>query len=154
MKTIKTLLILLFSGTIATVQAQEASVKSETNINPNPDKITYYQQRGSEDANFELTFKAKTKAEEKAFWKAQKEYEEELKQKDRKSYQAYLASKQDVYSIHHSHCDSHCHHSDSFHRHTGFYYYEYDQRNNQRRPSNTSVNTQIGVPTSLRLGLF
>jgi hypothetical protein len=155
MKTIKTLLVLLFLGTIATVQAQEARVESEISINSNPDKITYYQQRGSEDANYELTFKAKTKAEEKAFWKEQKEYEKELKKKNRKAYQAYIARKQDVYTVHHSHCDAHCHHSDSFYGHAGFYYYEYDQRNYQGRPSNTSVNTQIGVRApSVRLGLF
>jgi hypothetical protein len=159
MKTIKSLLILLFSGTIATVHAQEASVKSETNINTNLDKITYYQQRGSEDANYELTFKAKTKTEEKAFWKEQKEYEKELKKKNRKAYRAYIASKEDVYTTHHSHCDAHCHHSDSFYGHAGFYYYEYDQRNHQRnyqrRPSNTSVNPQIGVRApSVRLGIF
>ncbi|MDI6049123.1 hypothetical protein QLS31_04715 [Flavobacterium sp. XS2P24] len=155
MKAIKYLMILLFSGTIVTVQAQEGNVKSETNINVNSDQITYYQQRGSEDANYELTFKAKTKAEEKAFWKEQKEYEKDLKKKNRKAYRAYIASKQDVYTMHHSHCDIHCHHSDSFYGHAGFYYYEYDQRNYQRRPSNTSVNTQIGVRApSIRLGLF
>ncbi|MFV8357159.1 hypothetical protein ACNQGB_13345 [Flavobacterium sp. XS1P32] len=155
MKTIKSLLILLFLGIIATAHAQEASVKSETNINVNTDKITYYQQRGREDATYELTFTAQTKAEEKAFWKEQKEYEKELKKKNRKAYQAYIASKEDVYTTHHSHCDSHCQHSDAFYGHAGFYYYEYDQKNYQRRPSTTSVRTQIGVRAhSLRLGLF
>ena len=155
MKTIKSLLILLFLGTIATAHAQEARVKSETNINVNPDKITYYEERGREDANFELTFTAKTKAEEKAFWKEQKEYEKELKKKNRKAHQAYIASKEDVYTTHHSHCDSHCHHSDAFYGQAGFYYYEYDQSNYQIRPGKTSVNTQIGVRVpSVRLGLF
>ncbi|MDI1304552.1 MAG: hypothetical protein PSX42_06875 [bacterium] len=155
MKTIKVLLVLFFWGAIATVNAQETSVESETSINTNADKTTYYQQRGSEDANYELTFKAKTKAEEKAFWKEQKEYEKDLKKKNRKAYHAYIASKQDVYTTHHSHCDANCHHSDSFYGHTGFYYYEYDQRNYQRAPSNTSVSTQIGVRApSVRLGLF
>ena len=155
MKTIKSLLILLFLGIIVTAHAQEASVKSETNINVNTDKITYYQQRGREDANYELTFTAQTKAEEKAFWKEQKEYEKELKKKNRKAYQAYIASKEDVYTTHHSHCDSHCHHSDAFYGYAGFYYYEYDQRNYQRRPSNTSARTQIGVRApSVRVGLF
>ncbi|MFV5686135.1 hypothetical protein ACM55I_11880 [Flavobacterium sp. GB2R13] len=154
MKTIKTLFAILFLGTIATVQAQETRVESESSINSNPDKITYYQQRGSQDANYELTFKAKTKAEEKAFWKEQKAYEKDLRKKNRKAYQAYIASKQDVYTTHYSHCDAHCHHSDSFYGHAGFYYYEYDQRNYQRTPSNTSVNTQIGVRApSIRLGL-
>jgi hypothetical protein len=155
MKTIKVLLVLFFLGAIATVNAQETSVESETSINTNADKTTYYQQRGSEDANYELTFKAKTKAEERAFWKEQKEYEKDLKKKNRKAYQVYIASKQDVYTTHHSHCDAHCHHSDSFYGHARFYYYEYDQRNYQRAPSNTSVNTQIGVRApSVRLGLF
>jgi hypothetical protein len=40
--------------------------KSETNVNFNADKITHYQQRGREDANYELTFTAQTKTEEKA----------------------------------------------------------------------------------------
>ncbi|MDI5898227.1 hypothetical protein [Flavobacterium yafengii] len=155
MKTMKFLLVLFFLGAITTVNAQEASVESETSINTNVDKITYYQQRGSEDANYELTFKAKTKTEEKAFWKEQKEYEKDLKKKNRKAYRAYIASKQDVYTMHHSHCDTRCHHSDSFYGHAGFYYYEYDQRNYQRAPRNTPVNTQIGVRApSVRLGLF
>ncbi|MFV8336199.1 hypothetical protein ACNQF7_08950 [Flavobacterium sp. RSP29] len=155
MKKMKILLVLFFIGAIATVNAQKASVESEASINTNIDKITYYQQRGSEDANYELTFKAKTKAEEKAFWKEQKEYEKDLKKKNRKAYKAYIASKQDIYTTHHSHCDAHCHHSDSFYGHAGFYYYEYDQRNYQRAPSYTPVNTQIGVRApSVRLGLF
>jgi len=155
MQTIKSLLILLFLGTIATTRAQEGSLKSETNINVNPDKSTYYQQRGREDANYEFTFKAKTKAEEKAFWKEQKEYEKQLKKNNRKAYQSYIASKEDVYTTHHSYCDSHCHHNDAFYGHAGFYYYEYDQKNYQRRPSNTPVHTQIGVRVpSVRLGIF
>ena len=147
----KILLVLFFLGAIATVNAQ----KAEASINTNIDKITYYQQRGSEDANYELTFKAKTKAEEKAFWKELEEYEKDLKKKNRKAFRAYVASKQDVYTTHHSICDAHCHHSDSFYGHAGFYYYEYDQRNYQRAPSNISVNTQIGMRAPIvRLGLF
>jgi hypothetical protein len=46
----------------------------------------------------------KLKAEEKAFGKNKKEYEKE--EKNRKAYQAYIASKEDVYTTHHSHCDS------------------------------------------------
>lgn len=155
MKTIKTVLVLLFLGTIASVRAQEARVEGETNSYAHSDKITYYQKRGAEDANYELTFKAKTKAEEKAFWKEQKAYEKELKERNKRAYHAYVAGKQDVYTAHYDHCDSHCHHSDSFYGYAGFYYYEYDQGNYQRRPNHTSVNTQIGVRTpSVRLGLF
>ncbi|MFV5698442.1 hypothetical protein ACM55H_08745 [Flavobacterium sp. ZT3R17] len=155
MKTIKALFAVLFLGTIATVQAQDARVESETRINTNSDKIAYYQQRGAADAKFEIAFEAKSKAEEKAFWKEQKAYEKALKKKNRTAYHAYFAGKRDAYKTHHSHCDAHCHHSDSFYGYAGFYYYEYDQRNYQRAPSNTSVNTQIGVRApSVRLGLF
>jgi rhamnose utilization protein RhaD (predicted bifunctional aldolase and dehydrogenase) len=46
---------------------------------------------------YELTLQLKTKAEEKAFERT-KEYEKELKKKNRKAYQAYIASKEDVYN--------------------------------------------------------
>lgn len=154
MKTIKALFAILFLGTIATVQAQDAHIKSETRINTNSDKIAYYQQKGTEDAKFELEFKAKSKGEEKNFWKEQKAYETELREDNRKAYRAYIASKKDAYRAHHNHCDDHCHHDDSFYSHAGFYYYEYDQRP-QRTPSSTTVNTQIGVRApSVRLGVF
>jgi hypothetical protein len=154
MKTIKTLFALLFLAAMTTSQAQEASVQNKTNVDAHSNAITYYQQRGAEDAKFELAFKAKTKAEEKDFWKEQKAYEKELKERNKRAYHAYVAGKQDVYTAHYDHCDSHCHHSDSFYGYAGFYYYEYDQRNYQRRPNHTSVNTQIGVRTpSVRLGL-
>ncbi|MEL1241993.1 hypothetical protein [Flavobacterium flavipallidum] len=94
MKKIQTLFFLFFLGTI-NLQAQNATVKSETNVNVSTDKMSYYQKRGAEDAQYELAFVAKTKAEEKAFWKEQKEYEKTLKQKDRKAYRAYMASKKE-----------------------------------------------------------
>jgi hypothetical protein len=53
--------------------------KSETNVNFNADKITL-SAKGREDANYELTFTAQTKAEEKAFERT-KEYEKELKKR-------------------------------------------------------------------------
>lgn len=149
MKTIKTILALFFLGTIGTVQAQENNVQAET-------KITYYQQRGAEDAKFEMEFTAKTKAEEKAFWKEQKEYEKELKKKNRKGYRAYMARKKEAYTEHYYHCNEHCHHNNSFYNHAAFYYYQYDRPNYQRVPTRTSVNTQIGVGVpvpSVRLGL-
>jgi hypothetical protein len=155
MKTMKALFAVLFLGTIATMQAQDASVKNETRINTNADKIAYYQQRGAADAKFEIAFEAKSKAEEKDFWKEQKAYEKELKKKNRTAYHAYFAGKQDAYREHHYHCDAHCHHNDSFYSQAGFYYDDYDQHNYQRTPSSTTVNTQIGVRTpSVRLGVF
>jgi hypothetical protein len=53
--------------------------------------------RGREDANYELTFTAQTKTEEKAFGK-NKKVRKELKKRIEKAYQAYIASK-DVYTI-------------------------------------------------------
>ncbi|WP_231129593.1 hypothetical protein [Flavobacterium sufflavum] len=150
----RTILAIFLLGTMAITYAQEASVESRASVGKTPDKITYYQQRGAEDAKYELSFEAKTKAEEKAFWKEQKAYEKELKERDRKAYRAYIASKKEVYVEHYNHCDAHCHHDDYFYSHAGFYYYQYDQPNYQRTPSSTSINTQIGVRTpSVRLGL-
>lgn len=156
MKTIKILFGFLFLGTIATVQAQEAKAEGEIIRSNGSDKFSYYQKRGTEDAQYELRFEAKTKAEEKAFWKEQKAYEKELKERDRKAYRAYIASKKDVYSEHYYHCDRHCHHDDYFYTHARFYYYQYNQPTYyQRTPaSGARINTQIGVRTpSVRLGL-
>lgn len=147
MKMIKTLITIIFLGTITAVHAQGSSVESET-------KITYYQQRGTEDAKFELSFQGKTKAEETAFWKEQKAYEKELKKKNRKAYRAYIASKKETYAAHHYDCDAHCHHSNAFYTQARYYYYGYDDPGYQRTPTRTSVNAQIGVRTpSVRLGL-
>ncbi|UQD57579.1 hypothetical protein [Flavobacterium sp. K5-23] len=155
MKTINTVIAIVFLGTVVSMNAQEAKVKSETRVNTNQDKIAYYEQRGAEDARFEMEFKAKTKAEEKAFWKEQKQYERDLKEDNNRAHRAYVQGKKDAYAEHHYHCDDHCYHSDSFYHHAGFYYYQYDQRNYQRSPRSTSVNTQIRVNTpSVRLGLF
>jgi hypothetical protein len=155
MKTIKTVLTIVLFGAIATLNAQEAKVSQETRITTNQEKLSYYEQRGSEDANYELKFKAKSKSDEESFWKEQKQYEIELKKDNRRAYRAYMQGKKDAYAEHHHHCDDHCYHSDSFYHHAGFYYYEYDQRNYQRSPSRTSVKTQVGVPTpSVRLGIF
>lgn len=156
MKTIKTVFALLFLGTMTITYAQEARVESRVSVSNSSDKLSYYQKRGAEDAKFELTFTAKTKAEEKAFWKEQKAYEKELKERDRKAYRAYIASKKDVYSEHYYHCDRHCHHDDYFYTHARFYYYQYNQPTYyQRTPtSGARINTQIGVRTpSVRLGL-
>jgi len=155
MKIIKTVLVIVFFGTVATMNAQEASMKSETRINANQDKIAYYENRGAEDARFELEFKATSKADEKAFWKEQKEYEKNLKKQNRKAYRAYIASKQEAYAEHHHNCDDHCYHSDSFYQHAGYYYNGYDQHNYHTSPRSSSVNTQIQVNTpSVRLGVF
>ncbi len=154
MKTIQIFLALIFLGTMS-VKAQEARVKSETTANVGTDKMSYYQKRGAEDAQYELVFTAKTKAEEKAFWKEQKEYEKALKQKDRKAYRAYMASKKESYAEHYDHCGGYCHHDPMFYTYAGYYYYGYEQPYYyQRNYSPSTVNTRISVGTpSLRLGL-
>ena len=155
MKTIKNLLVLLFFSAVATATAQNVSGRTEVKVSNNQDKMAYYKQRGSEDARFEMAFKAKTKAEDKAFWNEQKEYEKNLKRQNRKAYRVYIASKQEAYAEHHHRCDAHCYHSDSFYHHAGYYYYGYEPTNYQSRPSSTTVNTQIGVRApSVRLGVF
>ena len=155
MKTVGTILSIVFFGTVASINAQATSVKSEMSLNTNQDRMSYYEQRGADDARFELEFKSKSKAEEKAFWKEQKQYEKNLKKQNRKAYRAYIASKQERYAEHYHHCDTHCHHDESFYQYAGYYYYGYDQRNYQTSPRTISVNTQIRVNTpSLRLGVF
>jgi hypothetical protein len=155
MKKTKTILTILFFGAIATVNAQEARVSQEARVNTNQEKSSYYGQRGAEDANYELQFKAKSKSDEVSFWQEQQQYEKELKKDNKRAYRAYIRGKKEAYAEHHHHCDDHCYHSDSFYQHAGFYYYEYDHRNYQRSPSRTSVKTQIGVRTpSVRLGIF
>ncbi|MGO4819564.1 hypothetical protein [Flavobacterium sp. W22_SRS_FP1] len=154
MKTRKTILAILFIGTLASLNAQEA--KSETEVKTNEEKRSYYEQRGAEDANYELEFKAKSKRGEESFWNDQENYERELKEDNRRAYRAYMQGKKDAYAEHHDDCNGHHYHSDSFYQHAGFYYYEYDRRSYERRPSRgSSVNPQIGVSApSVRLGLF
>lgn len=155
MKAIKTILTIVLFGAIATVNAQETKVKSEAKISTNQEKLSYYEQRGAEDASYELKFKAKSKSDEESFWQEQEQYEKELKKDNRRAYRVYMQGKKDAYAEHHHHCDDHCYHSDSFYHHAGFYYYEYDQRNYQRSPSRTSVKTQVGLRVpSVRLGVF
>jgi hypothetical protein len=156
MKTRKTILTILFIGVLGSLNAQEAKVKSETEVKTDQEKLSYYEHRGAGDANYELVFKAKSKSGEESFWQEQENYERELKEDNRRAYRAYMQGKKDAYAEHHHDCDGHHYHSDSFYQHAGFYYYEYDRRNYERRPSrSSSVNTQIGVSApSVRLGLF
>jgi hypothetical protein len=87
--------------------------------------------------------------------RTEEQYEKELEQENRPAYRAYIQGKKDAYAEHHSHCNEHQYHSDSFYQHAGFYYYEYDRRDYQRSPSRASVNTQTGVSApSVRLGNF
>jgi hypothetical protein len=93
------------------------------------------------------------KAEEHTF-EEQKQYEKELKKNDRRAHRAYLQGKKRVMP-HHNYCDSHCHHSEYWYQHAGYYYYEYREPRYENRASRTTVNTQIGVRTpQVRLGLL
>jgi hypothetical protein len=155
MKNLKTIFAIVFFAIVANVNAQQARVRSEIRINSNQQNIAYYQQRGAEDARYELQFKANSKSDERAFWQEQKQFEKELKKDNKRAYRVYIQSKEEVYANHYHHCDNHCHHSDAFYQHAEFYYSEYDRRNYQRNPSTISVNTQIGVRTPrVRLGIF
>ena len=147
MKVIKSIftIILFFSATF--IFAQDSEKKSKADIK------RYYQQRAKEDAKFEQDFKGISKADENKFWKEQKEYEKELKKRDRVAYKAYLQGKKDAYSEHYEHCNNHCEHSTHYQYHANFYYYGY--YNNERRPYRRTSHTSIKIGTpSVRLGLF
>jgi hypothetical protein len=70
----------------------------------------YYKERAKEDAKFAQEFNAKSKSEEKSFWKDQRAFEKELKKKDEVIHEAYMQGKKDAYAKHHNHCDAHCYH--------------------------------------------
>jgi hypothetical protein len=43
------------------LNAQEAAVLQETEVNTKQEKLSYYEQRGAEDANYEVQFKTEVK---------------------------------------------------------------------------------------------
>ena len=152
MKSLKAIACMIILSIASLTNAQDSEVASETSI----DSKSYYQKRAEEDAKFEQQFTAKTKAEEETFWKEQKAYEKDLKQKDRKAHKAYMQGKKDAYAEHYSHCNSHCHHSDHYYHHASFYYYRYDPYYYERYPrsrSTMSTNVRVSTP-SVRLGLL
>ena len=152
MKLVKNTLVVIAIGLSMATNAQDAEASRETEL----DKKSYYQNRALEDANYEQHFVGDTKAEEASFWKEQKEYEKNLKQKDKKAHRAYLRSKKRAYANHYNHCDSHCHHSDSYYQHASFYYYSHDRSHYDRSPNRRStIKTDVRISTpSVRLGLF
>jgi hypothetical protein len=95
--------------------------------------MSYYQRRGLEDAQHEQELEVKSKAEEHTFWEEQKQYEKELKKNDRRAHRAYLQGKKRGYAAHQYHCDSHCHHSEYWYQHAGYYYYEYREPRYENR---------------------
>jgi uncharacterized protein (DUF2344 family) len=110
MKIVKNITVVIAIALSIATNAQNTKTSRATET----DKKSYYQNRALEDAKYEQHFIADTKTEEASFWKEQKEYEKNLKQKDKKAHKAYLRSKKESYAKHYNHCDSHCHHSDTY----------------------------------------
>ncbi|WP_100615019.1 hypothetical protein [Confluentibacter citreus] len=152
MKSIKTIVFLIVLSFSFITNAQDNDLSNEATV----DKKSYYQKRAEEDAKFEQQFSSKNKAEEETFWKEQKNYENDLKRKDKKAYKAYMKGKKDAYANHYEHCNHHCHHSDYYYHHASFYYYGYQGYYYDRYPrQRTTMSTNVRVNTpSVRLGLF
>jgi hypothetical protein len=155
MRSIKTMVSVIVLGFSFMANAQDTEISNESTADK-VDKRSYYQKRAEEDAKYEQQFSAGTKAEEEAFWEEQKDYEDDLKRKDKKAYRAYMKGKKAAYAEHYGHCDHHCHHSDHYYHHASFYYYRYNGHYYERSPSSRSTigtNVRVGTP-SVRLGLF
>ncbi|MFT7396542.1 MAG: hypothetical protein ACI96G_001298 [Flavobacterium sp.] len=154
MKTFKATLILLIFSFAPHMNAQQPGPSDQVELETK-NSVSYYQRRGLEDAQHEQELEVKSKVEEHTFWEEQKQYEKELKENDRRAHRAYLQGKKEGYAAHHNYCDRHCHHSEFWYEHAGYYYYEYREKQYENRASRTTVNTQIGVSApQLRLGLF
>ncbi|TJY37209.1 hypothetical protein [Pontimicrobium aquaticum] len=133
-----------------------SSFAQERDKQTKEEKLSYYEQRAKEDAKFEQELKAKTEKESAEFWENQKQYEEDLKKRDRKAYRAYIKGKRDAYAEHYAHCGTHCHHSDYYHHHVSFYYYGYNNNHYYNSyPRRNAINTRIKIGTPrVRLGIF
>ena len=154
MKTVKSILVLMIFCFLPKVNAQESGFNQDTKVQTK-NELSYYQQRGLEDAQHEQQFKVKSKNEERVFWKEQKQYEKELRKNNRRAYNAYLQGKKEGYAAHHDHCNNHCDHSVYWYQNAGYYYYGYRQPQYENRMPRTSVNTQIGVGVPrVKLGIF
>ena len=138
------LAILLFS--FVGSMAQEVTSTEQENL-------TYYEQRAKEDAQFEQSQQL-AEDEEEEFWESQKEYEAQLKKRDKKAYKAYMKGKRDAYAEHRSHCDDHCRHSDHYHTHASFYYYHNEPYRYRSYPRGTTIRTGVGISVpSVGIGL-
>ena len=138
------LAILLFSFAGSIAQEVESTEQ---------EKLTYYEQRAKEDAKFEQSQEL-AEVEEEEFWESQKDYERQLKKRDKKAYKAYMKGKRDAYAEHRSHCDAHCHHSEHYHTHASFYYYHNEPHRYRSYSSGTTIRTGVGISApSVRIGL-
>ncbi len=150
MRSLKTLVLIIVFHFSFMTNAQDSEISNETTV----DKKSYYQKRAEEDAKYEQQLSSETKADEETFWEEQKNYENDLKRKDKKAYKAYMNSKKAAYANHYEHCNHHCHHSENYYHHASFYYYRYDYYQSYPR-SRSTISTNVRVPTpSVRLGLF
>lgn len=154
MKTVKTLLIIMIFTFLPKMNAQEARVSHDGKVEAKH-TLSYYQQRGREDAQYAQKFTASTKAEERVFWKEQKQYEKDLRKENRRGYKVYIQAKNDSYAEHQHNCNGNCHHSDYWYENAAHYHYEYRQPRYENRSSNATVKTQIGVSApKVRVGIF
>ena len=117
-------------------------VKAQESDKNNVEAKSYYEQRAQQDAKYEQDFIADNVEKEESFWDDQKQYEKDLKKRDRKAYRAYMKGKRDAYAEHYSQCNTHCHHSDHYYSHATFYYNGYN-RNYYRSSNSTSVRTNV-----------
>ena len=116
------------------------------------DKLSYYEQRAKEDAKYEQSLALENENDEEDFWDDQKQYEKDLKKRDKEAYKAYMKGKRDAYAEHERHCSHRCYHSDQYYHHASFYYSYHDYHYPSRR---SSIRTGIHVGTpSLRVGIF
>jgi competence transcription factor ComK len=113
------------------LNAQEAAVLQETEVNTKQEKLSYYEQRGAEDANYEVQFKTGSKRGEESFWQEQKtvgkfkggQYEHtELICKEKTRMQSTIIVVMGITTIviHYQHAE--------------FYYYQYDRRKLRKKP--------------------
>ena len=138
------LAVMLFTAAGTIAQVVEATEQ---------EKLSYYEERAKEDAQFEQSQEL-AEHEEEEFWKSQKDYESRLKKRDKKAYRAYIKGKRDAYAEHQDHCNAHCHHSEHYHTHASFYYYHNDSYRYRSYPRGTTIRTGIGVRApNLSIGL-
>jgi hypothetical protein len=128
------------------------SLNAQNNESTNVDSKSYYEQRALEDAKYEQELVVGSIEEEQEFWEDQKQYEKDLKKRDKKAYRAYIKGKRDAYQEHYEYCSSHCHHGQHYYTHATYYYYGYNRRH-YYRSSNSGVRTRVSLPR-VSIGLF
>lgn len=119
------------------------------------EKLSYYEQRAREDAQYEQSLAMENEAAESDFWNEQKSYEKELKKRDRKAYRAYMKGKRDAYAEHYEHCGHHCNHGRHYYSQATFYYHGYHGHHYYRQPYSPGIHTRVrvGAP-AVRVGIL